>query len=79
MNTIGTWLRDPINGIYGHRRGKQEDSWVSTRFSLSLEKKRTDVGRDGRTRLARPNVRARTRTGPQITFSVELHHEQDSL
>ena len=26
---------------------------------------------------ARPNFRARTRTGTQINSSVELHHEQD--
>ena len=34
-----------------------------TRFSLSLENRQADAGRDGRTRLTRPNSQARTGTG----------------
>ena len=36
---------------------------VSTRFSLGVENEQADAGRDGRTRLARPNSQARTGTG----------------
>ena len=36
---------------------------VSTRFSLSMENEQADAGRDGQTRLARPNSQARTGTG----------------
>ena len=35
-----------------------------------------DAGRDCRTRLARPNSQARTRTG-NINFPCPAHHEQD--
>ena len=42
---------------------------ISTRFRLSVEKKQADGGRDGRTRLARPNSQARTRTG-KFSFSL---------
>ena len=43
--------------------------WVSTRFSLSVEDKQADAGRDGRTRLARPISQSRTRTG-EYSFSL---------
>ena len=36
---------------------------VSTRFSLSVGNEQADAGGDGRTRLARPNYHARTKTG----------------
>ena len=44
---------------------------VSTRFILSMENKRGDVGRNGRTHLARPNYQARTETG-KFFFPVQL-------
>ena len=47
-------------------------SRVSTRFSLSVENEQADPGRDGRTRLARPNSQARTGTGKMIV-PVERH------
>ena len=37
--------------------------YVSTRFSLSMENDQDDAGRDGRTRLARPNSQARLGIG----------------
>ena len=43
----------------------------STIFSLSMENKQADAGRDGRTRLARPNSQART------GIPVSADHEQD--
>ena len=36
------------------------------RFSLTVENERADAGRDGRTRLARPNSQARTETGKSL-------------
>ncbi|CAM9349455.1 unnamed protein product, partial [Ascophyllum nodosum] len=39
------------------------------RFSLSVENEQADAGRDGRTRLARPNYQARTVTG-KYSFSL---------
>ena len=50
--------------VNGRRRGnREESSCVSTRFSLSVENEQAGAGQDGRTRLARPNSQARTRTG----------------
>ena len=49
--------------IYGRRRGKREDPWVSTRLGLSVENKRTDAGQDHLTNFAGPNSPARTGTG----------------
>ena len=47
-----------------------------TKFSLSVENKQTDAGRDGRTRLAKPNSQARAGTGEKKShFSDD--HEQD--
>ena len=45
---------------------------MSNRFSLSIEIEQADAGRDGRTRLARPNSLARTATGKLFDFSVRL-------
>ena len=46
---------------------------VSTIFSLSLENEQADAGPDGRTRLARLNSQARTRTDSKtFKFSVQL-------
>ena len=42
---------------------------VSTRFSLSLENKQADAGRDDRTCLARPNYQAQTGIG-KYSFSL---------
>ena len=44
--------------------------WVSTRFSLSVEKERADAGQDVRTPLARPNTQAQTGTGKTIFFQL---------
>ena len=44
------------------------DPIVSTRFSLSMENEQADVGRDGRTRPARPNSQARKKTGKYSFF-----------
>ena len=41
----------------------------STIFSLSMENEQADTGRDGRTRLTRPNSQARTGTG-KYPFSI---------
>ena len=50
---------------------------MSTRFSLGVERARADAGRDGRTRLARPNSQARTGTGKIcLPFSSD-QEEQD--
>ena len=43
--------------------GKENNSCVSTRFSLVVEHEQDDAGRGGRTCLARPNSQAHTRTG----------------
>ena len=45
---------------------------VSTRFSLRMDNERADAERDGRTRLARSNSQARTRTGKYSCFPVQL-------
>ena len=48
---------------------------VSTRFNLSVENEQADAGRDGRTRLARPNSQARTGTaaGEKNIFPAQLN------
>ena len=46
------------------------------RFSPSVENEQADAGRDGRTRLARPNSQARTGTG-KYAFPRSTDHEQD--
>ena len=51
---------------------------MSTRFSLSVEIEQADTGRDGRTRLARPNLR-RERGQGNIHFPCSADHEQDWL
>ena len=61
-----------VDGIDGRRRGKRKGPLVSTRFSFTVEKKRADAGRDGRTRLARPSSQARTGTGKKTMFPVQL-------
>ena len=50
---------------------------VSTRFSLEYgDEQAADVGRDCRTRLARPTSQARTRTG-KFSFLCSADHVQD--
>ena len=50
----------------------------STRFSLSVENEQAGAGRDGRTRLARPNYQARTGTEKYyFHFPCSADHEQD--
>ena len=41
-------------------------------FSLNIENDQADPGRDGRTRLAKPNSQARTGTGKYSFFPVQL-------
>ena len=52
---------------------------LSSRFSPCVENEQGDAGRDGRTRLARPNSQARTETGKieNIIFPVQSDHKQD--
>ena len=45
------------------------------RFTVRIEDEQADAGRGGRTRLARPNSQARTRTG-KYSFSCSAYHEQ---
>ena len=47
-------------------RDFQRKNVVWTRFSLSMENEQANAGRDGRTRLARPNSHARTGTGEYL-------------
>ena len=49
---------------------------VSTRFSLSVGNEQAYAGREGRTRVARPNSQARTGTG-NIHFPCSADHEPD--
>ena len=53
------------------KSGKERNRCVSTRFNLGVENEPTDVGRDGQTCLARPNVQARTGRG-KFQFLVRL-------
>ena len=79
-DAIGTqFLRDSPDGAFPvsipYCDGKQEERErpvVSTRFSLGVENDRADAGRDGCTRLARPNLKARTGTGKIHFFPVQL-------
>ena len=43
-----------------------------TRFSLTEENEQADAGRDGRTRVVRPNSQARTEMGRILIFPVQL-------
>ena len=49
---------------------------VSTRFSLSMGNEQAGAGRDGRTRLARPDSQAR-RGQRNVNFPCLADHEQD--
>ena len=46
-------------------------------FNLCMENEQPDAGRDGRTRLARPNSQARTGTQGNARFPCSVDHEQD--
>ena len=45
-------------------------------FSLGVENKGADAGRNGRTCLARPNSQARTGTGENNNVPCSADHEQ---
>ena len=49
---------------------------VSTRFSQGVENEQANAGRDGQTRLARPNSQAERGQG-DIIFPRSADHEQD--
>ena len=80
MNAIGTQMRDPINlGLTRWRIGglnKYMDAAAELgRNPVSKQQiqpeyahEQADAGRDCRTRLARPNSQARTRTGEYSIF-----------
>ena len=78
VNAIGTQLRDPINsGLTRWRMAVTINEWApprkaggtSTEFSMSNESRQAGAGRDGRTRLAKPNSQARKGTGT-CSFSL---------
>ena len=48
--------------------GRNHVSKRSARFSLGVENEQADAGRNGRTRLARPNSPARTGTGENLVL-----------
>ena len=51
---------------------------VSTMFILSVDNKQEDAVRDCRTRLLRPDSRARTETGKKtVSFPYSADHEKD--
>ena len=75
MNAIGTQLRDPINSGLIRWRMAVFNKYMDAAAELGRNPKskhqiqpgygdeQADAGRDCRTRLARPNPQARTRTG----------------
>ena len=81
MNAIGTQLRDPINSGLARWRMAAFNEQIDAAAELgrnsvskhqiqpTCENEQTDAGRDGRTRLARPNSQARTRT-EKYSFSL---------
>ena len=82
MSYIGTKLRDPINSGLTRWRVAVFIKWtppresggitrVSTRFNLSVETEQAAAGRDGRTRLVRPNSQLR-KDREIIIFPVQL-------
>ena len=48
----------------------------STMFNLSVENEQADAGRDGRTRLEKPNSQVRTETAKRH-FTFQANREQD--
>ena len=54
---LGTGLMtvDVIHGRYRKKRGEEWEIAKKNRFSLGVENESDDAGRDGLTRLARPN------------------------
>ena len=72
MNAIGTQLRDPINagtdpmaygGFINERRELGRNPVGKHQIPPEYGDEQADAGRDGWTRLARPNSQARTETG----------------
>ena len=57
-----------MNGRH-HRGSREEFHENCTGFSLRMGNEQADAGRDGRTRLARPNSQPRTGTG-KFSFSL---------
>ena len=84
MNAIGTQLRDPINSELTRWRmavlNKYMDAVAELGRNLVSKHQiqpeygdgQADAGQDCRTRLARPNSQARTRTGKYSFFPVQL-------
>ena len=71
VNAIGTQLRDPINSELGNPVSKHQ-------IQPEYGDEQASAGRDCRTRLARPNCQARTRTRKyNIHFSCSADHVQD--
>ena len=91
MNAIGTQLRDPIldSGLIRWRLAVYADAAtesgsremnprVSTSFRPSVENKRADAVRDGRTSLPKQNSQARVRT-MKIILPVQPTTSQNRL
>ena len=88
MNAIGTQLRDPINSRLARWRMAVTNEYMDAAAELGRNPvskhniqpeygdEQADAGRDCRTRLARPNSQARTRTG-KYYFSYSADHVQD--
>ena len=85
-NTIGTYLRHPINSgltrwrltVYMWMLSQKAVGIprISTNFGPSVKNERPGVGRDNHTCLARPNSQARTGTG-NTHFPCSGDHKQD--
>ena len=81
MNAIGAQLRDPINSGLTQWRLAVFDIIMDAAAEIGTDPvckhqiqpgygdEQADAGRDCRTRLARPNAQARTRTG-EYSFSL---------
>ena len=89
MNAIGTQLRDLINSGLTRWRMAVINEYMDAAAELGRNPvskhqiqseygdEQADAGRDCRTRVARPNLQARTRTGKYIHFSCSADHVQD--
>ena len=67
MNAIGAQLCDAINSGLNRLRVCKRQIQLK-----SVENNQADAGQDGRTRLARPNSRARAGTGEIFIFPVQV-------
>ena len=59
------------------RRNREESREEAPDSALSVENEQADAGRDGRTRLERPNSQTRTGTEKHFHFPCSADHEQD--